>query len=241
MPDYGSHAFILKNRGVLARYVDDMPPAPDFYLSTSNLEDIEESGLGSRLGSVIINKTGVTINPLPGVIHSIAYLGGLNGQAWRYVGCGTNLYRRNAAGFGPYTLIKSGLSGQPWTAVSAQAPGSSMPALFIADPNMMLKDYGTGTPQQMGIFQPQYPVQAQAQSPTLITLDNYTGSSGGYTYVGVGGGTIGAYVATTLTSAVAAPGIATVSVASPMQVGLFQLLTIGTGGTQEVVLVIALT
>ena len=106
----------------------------------------------------------------------------------------------------------------------------------------MFKDNGTfGAPQQMGIFPPQYPALAQSQEPpVLVDLDDYVTSAGSYTASNTSPSNI-AYVATTLTSAVAATGIQAVTVADPTQPGLFQLLTIDTGGSQEVVLVLLVT
>ena len=74
------------------------------------------------------------------------------------------------------------------------------PYLFFADANGMFKDNGSfSVPQSMGIFQPRYPVSAQSQNPSLITLDNYTTLAGTYTYTGIGGGANATYVNTTLT------------------------------------------
>ena len=119
---------------------------------------------------------------------------------------------------------------------------SSLPYLYIADANGVIKDNGTlAAPQKANMLQPQYPVQAQAQPPTYTTLDNYPGPNTNYTYTGISGGTIVVPVNTTLTSAVTATGIQTVSVAAPTEVGLFQLLQIDTGGSLETVLVIQVT
>ena len=238
---YRVQNFVFKSLGVVARFADDQTP-DGTWLNQDNCEELAENSMGSRLGTAILNRSGNTIDPLSGLVHSLAKLAGLNGSAWRYAGAGTSLYRRTGLSQGPYTLISNTMSGQPWQGVVYRPDASSLPYLFIADAAGMLKDYGTlSAPQQMGIFQPQYPVQAQAQEPDLIILDNYTGSSGDYSYTGIGGGTIGTYVNTTLTSAVTATGIQTVSVADPTQPGLFQLLTIDSGGSQETVLALFVT
>lgn len=238
---YATYPFFFASKGVIARYVDDR--APDgTYLDLQNCEEIEEVGLASRLGSSIINQTSGTVNALPSTVYSLAKLSSLNGNAYRYAGSAGNLYRRAGTAPGAYSLIKSGMSGSPWISSVFAPVATSLPYIFFADANGMLKDNGTlAAPQQMGIFQPQYPVQAVAQTPDKITLDNYRAASTTYTYTGISGGTIGAYVNTTLTSAVTAVGLATVSVAAPMQIGLFQLLTIDTGGSTETVLVIQVT
>lgn len=243
MPNaYQSYPFFFQSKGIIARYVDDR--APDgTYLNLNSAEEIEENGLASRLGSLIVNRTASVINPLPSTVYSLAKLASLNGNAYRYAGANGNLYRRQGLNQGPYTQIATGMSGSPFISSIYNPENTSLPYIFIADANGMLKDSGTfPAPQQWGIFQPQYPVAAQAQAPTTIILDNYTGSSGSYVYTGISGGTIGSYVNTTLTSAVVATGIQTVAVGAPMQIGLFQLLTIDSGGgNQEVVLVIQVT
>lgn len=239
---YKTFNLVLESRGISARYVDDATPNAVF-LNEDNCEELDENAIGSRLGTQIINKTGSVVNALPGLVHSVNELNGLAGAAWRYAGVGTGLYRRNAAGTGPYTLLSNLFSGKPWQAASG-APSviSTLPTMFFADANGMFKDNGTlASPQQMGIFQPAFPVQAQAQEPDLIALDPFTDPAGSYSYTGIGGGTSGTYVSTTLASAVVATGIQTVSVADPTQPGLFQLLTIGSGPSQETVLAIFLT
>lgn len=243
---YRTFNLVLNSKGISARWVDDANPA-DFFVNMDNTEELAEAAVGSRLGTQIVNKQsstlGAPVYPLPDQVHSITKLSGLNGNAWRYAGSEGNLYRRPAAGFGPYALISSIFSGQPFQACSG-APSivSTLPTMFFADANGMFKDNGTlATPQQMGIFQPAFPVSAQAQNPDLIALDPYTDPSGSYSYTGIGGGTSGTYVSTTLASPVTATGIQTVSVADPTQPGLFQLLTIGSGPSQETVLAIFLT
>lgn len=236
--NYSTSNFVLVSKGINSRAADDTLPSST-YLNMDSIEELAENALGSRLGSQIVNRTGNVINPLSGLVHSVTKLAGLNGAAWRYAGSGSNLYRRPGLTQGPYTIISNTLSGQPWQAVVYRPDLSSTPYLFVADAAGMLKDNGSlAAPQQMGIFQPQYPVVAQAQDPDEITLDNYTGSAGAYSYTGISGGTIINYVSTTLASPVTVPGIQAVDVADPTQPGLFQLLTIDTGANAETVLVI---
>lgn len=237
---YRTFNLVNESRGVTARYVDDAAPEST-YLNMQSVEEVEENALGSRLGSQIINRTGTAINVLPASVHSLAKLAGLNGTAWRYAGCGSSLYRRTGLSQGPYTVLSTMLSGQPWQGVVYRPELSSIPYLFIADQAGMLKDNGSfAAPQQMGIFQPQYPVLAQATAPNFSALDNYT-SSVGYIYTGIAGGTLGTYVSTTTTSAVLSTGVQSVGVADPKQPGPFQLLTIDTGANQETVLVLQVT
>lgn len=237
---YKTYSWIFQSKGITAREVDDTI-AQGSYLALTNCEELAENAVAARLGSQIINRTGTAINALSGLVHSVTKLAGLNATAWRYAGSGTNLYRRAGLTQGPYTAISGSLSGQPWQGVVYRPDLSSMPYLFIADAAGMIKDNGTlVSPQNMGILQPQYPVQAQAQNPDLIILDNYNGSIGDYVFSGTSG-SFGTYVSTTLTSAVTAPGIQAVTVADETQPGLFQTLTIDSGGNQETVLVIQVT
>ena len=238
---YKSYNLVLQSRGVTARPVDDTLTQSQ-YLNLDNCEELAENAIGSRLGTQIINRTGTTVNVLSGGTHSVQKLAGLNGAAWRYAGAGTNLYRRTGLTQGAYTLLSAAMSGQPWGSSIYRPDLSSTPTLFIGDANGMLKDNGTfSVPQQMGIFQPQYPVTAQALDPDRIILDNYIGLNTDYTYTGISTGTIGPYVATTLATAITATGYQTVAVHDPTQVGLFQILTIGSGAGAEVVIAIFLT
>lgn len=238
---YKTYNLLARSTGITARPVDDTLTQTQF-LNEDNCEELAENAVGSRLGTRIINRGFDTVDPLSGIVYSVAKLAGLNGAAWRYAGSGTDLYRRTGLTQGPYTNISSTMSGQPWMAIPYRPDISSMPYLFFSDAAGMLKDNGSfSSPQQMGIFQPQFPVLAAAQDPDLLVLDNYTGTSGDYTYTGISGGTIAAYVNTTLANAVTATGLQTVMVSDPQQVGLFQLLTVGSGGGAEVVLVIFVT
>jgi hypothetical protein len=239
---YRNVNFIFASKGINARNVDDTL-ADGFWLNEDNAEELAENSISQRLGTTIINRTGVTINALPGEVHSIQKLAGLGGSDWRYAGVGETLWRRTGLTQGPYQeLIHSGMSASPWTSAIYRPDLSSIPYIFIADAAMMLKDNGyLATPQRNGIFQPQYPVIAQVQMPDLIILDNYFGSAMDYTYDGIAGGTIADYVSTVLHSEVlAAPQLANAVAADPSLIQLFQLLTIGDGPDIETVLTLAL-
>jgi len=239
---YKNLNFILESKGVHARWVDDQPPA-GFWANMDNCEELAETAISNRLGTSIVNRTGNTLNRLAGVVHSLAKLSSLNGLAYRYAGANNNLYRRSATGQGPYALLSATMSGQPW---QAQTYGStqftSQPYIFFADASGMLKDNGTlDVPQQMGIFQPQYPVTAQVQRPHAVQLDPFAG--GTYTTSGITGFTqnVPVYPATTLTSPVTSTGVQEVTVANPEQMSLFQNVHVGTGAGLEVLLVMAVT
>jgi len=232
--------FVFSSRGIVARPVDDTI-IPGALLNEDNMEELAENAIGTRLGTAIVNRTSSTINQLSGgTVHSLAKLAGLNGAAWRYAGCGINFYRKTGLSAGAYTLFASLLSGNPWSFAVYRQEISSFPYIFIADANSMFKDNGLlSAPQQMGIFQPQYPVAPVAQIPTYIILDNYTGMSTDYTYTGISSGTIITYVNTTLSEPVgpSTPDPVNIAVADPKQTGLFQLLTINSGGgSQETIL-----
>ena len=241
MPDsyYSTFPATFKSRGIAARYTDDTLP-DGTYLNLDNVEELEENALASRLGSVIINKTGAAADPLPAGVHSLERLASYSGAAWRYAGAGTNLYRRTGNTAGPYTSIATGLSGQPWSAISYRPYLSSFPYLYIADAARMLKDNGTTT-QQMGIFQPEQPVQALIQAPQEILIDSFEGSTSNYTTVNMGVLASSARVNTTLSSAVTATGVQTVTVTSMTNIAQYQLLDIDTGGNAETVIVLVVT
>jgi hypothetical protein len=237
---YTSANYLFQSKGVAARYVDDALP-DGTYLQMDSLEEIEEAGLASRLGTTIVNKVGGIAAPLATSgfaasksVHSLAKLSsitpilGVPPGGWRYAGCGQNLYRIRGLNPGAYTLLSSLLSGEPWNSVVFTPEIGGYPYLFIADFNGVLKDNGSLTaPQNAGIFQPQYPVQVEAQSPDEIILDPFTGGS--------------ALVSTTTTAPITTAGIQTVPVADLSGMGLFQSLVIDTGGSQETVLVIGVT
>ena len=243
---YQTQNMLFRSKGVSARYADDALPSGTYLLMTA-LEEIQEEGLATRLGTTLLTKSGTTAQPLGGVggvVHSIAKLSGLNGQAWRYASVGEKLYRISGLNPGSYTLISSSLSGQPWTSVSYQPLVSSAPIQFFADSSVMLKDNGVlSAPQNNGILQPKYPVSAQAQVAATIVLDPYTSAAGSYTTSNVTSFTANvSVVSTTLSTAVAAIGIQDVSVAAtPNPITLFQTLLIDSGGNAETVLVLQVT
>jgi hypothetical protein len=250
MPDasYSTSNLILRSRGVIARFADDQPPAGEgYYLNMQALEEIEESGLATRLGSTLITKVGTAAQPIgggPGVIHSLSRLPGLNNQSWRYAGKGTTLYRLAGDAPGLFTQISNSLSGKPWTSVQYNPVVSSYPILYIADANGVIKDTGTlAAPQNAGIKQPQYPVQAQAQEPDDVVLDPFRGTD---THVAVN---VGSYTAnypvsaTSLDNPILSLGLQEAVVGSGATIlSLYQSLVIDTGGpNEETVLVLEVT
>ena len=102
---YQTTNFLLASKGIMARYADDASPSAGFWLNQSSLEEIEEAGLASRLGTTILSKTGTSPAPLAssgiGVntnVHSLQKLTSLSSifggtTAWRYAARGKNLYR----------------------------------------------------------------------------------------------------------------------------------------------------
>jgi hypothetical protein len=204
---------------------------------------VQATSTNGTPATISVNSLTVTIYYLAvGIVHSLAKLSGLNGNAWRYAGVGGTLWRITGTNPGPYSWIANTLSGNPWTAVAFRPNLASAPTMFFADANGMLKDNGSyANPQQMGIFQPQFPVSAQSQAPQEVTLDNYVTTESDYTYTGIGSGSNATYVNTTLSSNVTSTGIQAVTVADPTQPRLFQLLTIGSGGGAEVVQVLFVT
>lgn len=237
---YQTYPLILASRGIQARPTDDTLPAGS-YLDETNLEEVQENAICSRLGSILISSTGVVVHPLPAAIHSLGRLSTYGGTAWRYAGASTVLYRRDGNSPGAYGSIATGLSGNPWETFSYRPFLSSFPYQFFADSTLMLKDNGTTT-TQMGIFQPNNPVyNVQALTPQIIILDTLDSSTGTYTQVNVGAPALAYRVNTTLTTAVTATGLQTVSVASIKNMNPYMLVNVDTGGNAEQVLIIAVT
>lgn len=245
MPDavYKNVNFIFKSRGINARNVTDTLPE-GVYLNLQNCEELAENAMSCRLGTIAINQEAGVWQLLEAPVHSLAKLSGLGGLAWRYAGGGTLLYRIQWGILGTYFEIASGLSGQPWQAAFfTPTDFTSTPYIFFADANGMLKDNGNLVPpQQMGIFQPQFPVQAQVWTTNFTQLE----PAGGETYAttGITGFASGQTVApnTTMTSAVTATGRNTVSVAGTNNIQVNQWLYVGLGGAhQESVFVISVT
>ena len=237
---YRNLNFVFVSKGIAARNVDDTL-GEGWFLNEGNCEELAENSIANRLGSSIVNKTVSVVEALPGLIHSVAKLAFTDSTGSRYAGVDGTLWRRKSLTQGPYTeIVPSEMSGGPWQSANDLPSNiAAIPFIFIADANMMLKDDGTFTsPQQMGIFQPQYPVAAAVQKPDVIVLDNYTGLSTAYTYTGISGGTIEQYVNTILGNE-PGPGLSYGVAEDPTQIGLFQLLTIGSGPDEETVLTLA--
>jgi len=249
---YQTQNFLLKSLGVVARPADDAVD-PGHYLQLDSLEEIEENSLASRLGTTILNKVGTAAMPIAGSflignpnVHSLQKLSSIPAQgnvsgAWRYASRGARLYRIAGLNPGAYTLLSASLNGQPWGSAVYSPSVTGYPYLYIADLNGMLKDNGSlAAPQKAGIFQPQYPVQAQAQPLSEIVLDSFVGST--YATSGVGAFTANTTVNTSTSgSAIAVTGLQEVVFAASWR-DLFQSLIFDVGGAnQETVLVLQVT
>lgn len=247
MPDstYRNANFVFASKGISARHVDDTLPE-GFWLAETNCEELAENAISNRLGTSIVNKSGNAVLPLGsllgGAVHSLQKLASLNQNNYRYAGVGTQLFRIAGLNPGPYTLIYNGLSGQPWGSAIWRPEASSLPYIFLGDQNQMIKDNGTGLPQQMGIFQPQFPVQAQSQEPDVIPLDPATGNVYTTSNIGSFSSDFPVFPTTNTATAITTPGIQAVAVTTTTNpMGLFQYVTIDTGANQETVLVLFVT
>lgn len=228
------------SKGVMARNADDTVPE-GMYLNLANVEELTENTLTSRLGSILINRTGAVVNSLGLAVHSLGRLVGLNGNTWRYAGSGGVLNRRSGDTQGAYTAIAAGLSGQQWSSAVYRPTQSSYPYLFIADQARMLKDNGSfAAPQQWGIFQPRQPVQAQVQAPQLIVWAEQFGL-GAFQFVNVNSPARTLVVNTTAVVNAVAGTVTTVTPASMANINTGQLLDIHYGPFEEQLYVISIT
>ena len=140
---YKNQNFVFASKGIHSRFTDDQVPE-GMWENLDNAEELAETSLGPRLGTSIVNRVGNAVNALSGLVHSVAKLTSLNGNAYRYAASGGNLYRRSGLTQGPYTLISSTLSGNPWQWQADQPSDvTAFPYAFFADANGMLKDNGT--------------------------------------------------------------------------------------------------
>ena len=249
MPDsvYREFPVLFSSQGIVARKVEDVTEIHEM-LNMGNCEELAEGAYANRLGSTIVNAQGTIgqpVYPLSGKVQSLFKLGQLGGLAYRY--CVTSdgaLWRISGLNPGSWTKISTSFSGNPCSIQSfSNSDFTSAVSAYFADSNGFWKDNGTfATPQTGGIFPPQFPVIAQSQEPdTLVVLDNYTNSIAPYNFSNTSSDGIISYVSTTLSSAVTSTGIQAVTVADPTQPGLFQMLTIDTGLSQETVLVLLVT
>jgi hypothetical protein len=252
-PHYAESVLLFKSKGIFARQVDDLVD-PQGLLNECNVEELAEGAYAQKLGSVIVNSTGVLggeVYPLSGKCVSLFKLGQLAGAYARYcVTADGSLWRRGALTPGAFTKISTSFSGNPCSIQSfSNTDFTSTVSAFFSDSNGFWKDDGTfSAPQQGGIFPPQFPVTAQSQSPTtLVVLDDYVSDTTPYTFSATSSDSIETYVNTNLSSAVKAIGIQEVTypvstaVADNNAIYLFQHLTIDTGSNQETVLVLLVT
>jgi len=232
------------SKGVMARNADDTVP-DGMYLDMANVEELTENTLTSRLGSIIINRTGNTVNAFNAPVHSLGRLVGLNGDSWRYAGAGPVVYRRTGDTQGAYTSFATGMSGGQWSEAVYRPTQSSYPYAFIADAARMLKDNGSFTaPQQWGIFQPFHPVQAQVLPPEVISLEDCTANVPANTYVNFTSPDNTQTVNTTLTAKVLGGLVNVVTPASMTGIIAGQIITVGSGlgpGPGETIYVLSTT
>lgn len=177
--------FIFNSHGIVARFVTDETP-PNTYLNMQDAEERQETAIGTRLGSVIINRDpdgtlgGVNYffaNPLVSLSRLKSTFG-----TWRYAADDTGLlFRRVGDTQGAYTQIATGLSGDPFSAVVDTCYNSSTPYLFIADAVSMLKDSGTGSPTRIGILPPNFINNTAPYAAKNLAIDYFKASLGGYT------------------------------------------------------------
>jgi hypothetical protein len=228
---YQTYPAILQSKGIAARYADDTLPSGT-YLDMDNVEEATENAMVSRLGSIILNRTGTTINPLSGSIHSLASLFGYSSSAWRYAGAGSILYRKTGATQGAYSAFFNGMGGSAWTAVVYRPTLSSYPYIFFADSAVMLKDNGSfSIPQKWGIYQPGVPVQVQVLAPELEIIDEFHGTS--YTFSNYTSPSTITRTAETTTAAITSTGLQKVNVSSILDIQQYQMLYVNYGGADQ--------
>ena len=186
---YKSKPFIFRSRGLMARPATDRPPDQAFFQNMDGCYEREEEAISSRYGSTIITRdpagSGTNNYPLPSKPVTLARMLGLGASPFRYAGLSDgSLWRRASNTQGPYSEIATGLSGQRFSTLVANTFGSSQPFLFVYDKSKLIKDNGTGTPQQTGIFPPTQPVIATQYAPQINIIDPFASTSG-YTTSGL--------------------------------------------------------
>jgi hypothetical protein len=191
-PLYTTQSYIFSSKGLAARYARDRVPDHG-YMNLANAQERQENAQSSRYGRTLINTTPGTGNsPLsPTNVHTLGRLKGLQPLSGppaannsRYAGAGTNLYRINGDGQGPFTQIGAGLSGNRFSIVVYRPNFSASPYAFFCDGAQMLKDNGTfATAQQMGIFAPLYPPNIALQTYPDNQIFDFDPASGGVSIV----------------------------------------------------------
>ena len=184
---YREFPILMKSLGIVARQALDRSPV-GFWLNENNAEERVEEAISSRLGSVIINRDP---NSTPGGVNyfllnpvtCLSRLKALNGQTFRYANSGPALYRRAGDSQGIYQQIYNALSGLPFSSLVGPSFQSALPFLYIYDSEASIKDSGTGSPTQIGIFGPLLPMTALVDAPTATLVDTFQSASG-YTTAG---------------------------------------------------------
>jgi len=182
---YKSVPWIFDSRGIMARPATDRPPDQHQYQSMTGCYERSESSISSRYGNQILNRS-VTLSglfsgnfPLSAAPVTLARLLSIGGNSYRYAGLANGeLHRRSGTTQGLFTPVASGLSGQPFSTVVTNTQGSSQPFLFCFDRAKLIKDNGTGSPTQTGIFPPTQPVIATQYAPEILLIDSFQSASG---------------------------------------------------------------
>lgn len=174
---YSPLEMVYKSRGLAARWAYDQVP-DGYFIQFMNMLERDEESLSSRYGYSIVNRdpNGTSNGQnyfFTSPVTSLARLA-YAGSAFRYAGLQNGeLYRREGNGQGPYSLIYSGLSGNPFEFLVSNCFYTSQAYMFIADEDVSLKDVGTGTPQLWGIDPPDQTANAIPYSPLLTLIDNF--------------------------------------------------------------------
>jgi hypothetical protein len=234
-PQYVSYPFILTSKGLNSRNTIDRIPDHQYY-NLDNAELRQENSLASRLGRAPITYVALThsVVPLPDTdVHNLARLQSLLAFPYRYAGAGANLYRHAGTVLGAYTAINGPFvfSGGLWSSANYRPTNSSVPYIFFADADVMVKDNGTFNPVEMwGIFPPTAPPTLTLGPPTYTVVNDFSTTSG-YAVGGFGTITSAGLVNTTLGTAITtAPGSFTVTPASMTNIIQGSLLN---GGSED--------
>jgi hypothetical protein len=223
-PQYSSFPYIYSSKGLNARNTIDRMP-DHTYWNLDNAECRQENSIASRLGRTVISAEPPALGginaPLADLnVHTLARLKGLE-EPTRYAGAGTNLYRGTIPlEVSSYNAINGAFifSGNRFSTANYRPANTGNPAIFFADSNVMVKDFGISNPlqratvEQWGIFPPTAPPTLSLNSQLTTLIDNFDAVSGSYSYNNFTGTSSVTVVNTTLTTAVTtAPGLVTVT------------------------------
>lgn len=153
MPSTQRQSFQMNCRGInLAADLDNMPEGDFPYLL--NVRSLQVGVLEARPG-----QQAVSLTPFSGgaPIHSLFELND-PARPRIFAGAATNLYEADAigGGSGTYTLLDSGFSANPLTAVTFRPDQSPSPYLYVGDSVKMQKYSGTDK-SNVGLEPPIYP------------------------------------------------------------------------------------